>query len=191
MPAPPPQSLPCSPRSCPRSNSSLAFVPSSQVSLHIYIYIYIYTYTYLHTWYIVTLVLLKHVQGDIVWTSQADVWWCGGWHHWTLSRADPAQRHLKRPGAGHGLPGLRVSAEVCGSPKERAGEDQNNQWWLKSTMVHPPRTMAIHTWNKAESVGVDDVDGLIRGFSQSLERGPFVPCPRWIFFSAPLPICAF
>ena len=31
MPAPPPQSLPCSPRSCPRSNSSLAFVASSQV----------------------------------------------------------------------------------------------------------------------------------------------------------------
>ena len=29
--APPPQSLPCSPRSCPRSNLSLAFVPSSQV----------------------------------------------------------------------------------------------------------------------------------------------------------------
>ena len=33
MPAPPPQSLPCSARSCSRSNSSLAFVPSSQVFL--------------------------------------------------------------------------------------------------------------------------------------------------------------
>ena len=36
-PAPPPQSLSCSPRSCPRSNSSLAFVPSSQVCTSMYV----------------------------------------------------------------------------------------------------------------------------------------------------------
>ena len=54
MAAPPPKSLPCSPRSSPRSNSSLAFVPSSQVCMYVcmsvcmYVRMYVCMYVYIY-----------------------------------------------------------------------------------------------------------------------------------------------